>query len=43
MAFIEKTNFFGQAYKGAQWMPWHQQATKDVVSCDKLRGAANKL
>jgi len=24
-------------------MPWHQQAMKDVVSCDKLRGAANTL
>ena len=43
MAFIEQTNFFGQANKGTQWMPWHQQATKDVVSCDKLRVAANTL
>ena len=24
-------------------MPWHQEPTKDVVSCEKLRGAANKL
>jgi hypothetical protein len=24
-------------------MPWHREAKKDVVSCDKLRGAANKL
>ena len=24
-------------------MPWHGQAKKDVISCDKLRGAANKL
>ena len=24
-------------------MPWHQQAMKDVVSCDKLRGVANIL
>ncbi len=24
-------------------MPWHGQAMKDVISCDKLRGAANKL
>ena len=23
-------------------MPWHEQATKDVISCDKPRGAANK-
>jgi hypothetical protein len=24
-------------------MPWHAQAMKDVVRCDKLRGAANEL
>jgi len=22
-------------------MPWHQEPTKDVTSCDKLRGGAN--
>jgi hypothetical protein len=27
----------GQATKGLWWMPWHQQAMKDVVSCDKRR------
>ena len=30
----------GQAGKGARWMPWHQEAMKDVDSCEKLRGAA---
>ena len=34
---------FGQVLKSAQWMPWHQRAKKDVVSCVKLRGAANTL
>ena len=24
-------------------MPWHQEPMKDVISCDKLRGAANEL
>ena len=24
-------------------MPWHQEAMKDVASCDKPRGVANKL
>ena len=24
-------------------MPWHQEPMKDVTSCEKLRGAANKL
>ena len=32
----------GQAKKSARGMPWHQEPTKDVTSCDKLRGAANK-
>ena len=33
----------GQATKGAWWMPWCQKAMKDVVSCDKPRGAASRL
>ena len=27
----------GQATKGAWWMPWHEKAMKDAVSCDKPR------
>jgi len=23
-------------------MPWHWEPKKDVISCEKLRGAANK-
>jgi len=26
-----------QAKKSIWWMPWHQEPTKDVISCDKLR------
>ena len=37
-----QTVFGGQATKGIRWMPRRQEAMKDVVSCDKLRGAANK-
>ena len=33
----------GQANKGARGMPWHQEPMKDVISCEKLRGAANEL
>ena len=33
----------GQAIKSARGMPWHQEPMKDAISCDKLRGAANKL
>ena len=29
--------------KGIRWMPWRREAMKDVVRCDKLRGAANRL
>ena len=33
---------YGQATKGKWWMPWRQEAMKDVVSCDKSRGAAKQ-
>ncbi len=29
--------------KGIWWMPWHREAMKDVIGCEKLRGAANRL
>ena len=32
-----------QANKSARGMPWHQEPMKDVISCEKLRGAANEL
>ena len=32
---------FGQATKGSRWIPWHTEAMKDVVTCDKSRGAGN--
>jgi hypothetical protein len=31
-----------KALKGVWWMPWLLETMKDVVSCDKLRGAAHK-
>ena len=37
------SKFYGQATKGTRWMPWRRKATKDVVSCDKPRRAANRL
>ena len=36
-------NFGGQATKSTGRMPWHWQAKKDVISCDKPRGAANSV
>ena len=31
-----------QANKSIRRMPWHQEPMKDVISCEKLWGAANK-
>ena len=39
---VKDENQAGQATKGARGMPWHQEPTKDVTSCEKPRGAANK-
>ena len=33
----------GQATKGSRRIPWHTEATKDVVTCDKSRGAGSTL
>ncbi len=32
-----------QARKSIWWMPWHKEAMKDVIDCDKLGLAVNKL
>lgn len=29
--------------KGIRWMPWHSEAKKDVVHCEKVWGVVNKL
>jgi len=29
--------------KSIRWMPWHREAMKDVVRCEKSRGGANNL
>ena len=36
-------DYNGQATKGSRWIPWHTEAMKDVVTCDKSRGAGNTL
>ena len=38
----QNINIYGQATKGTWWMPWCQEARKDVVSCEKPRGAAKQ-
>lgn len=34
--------FVAQVFKGARWMPWHQEPMKDVGICDKPRGVDNQ-
>src|SRR5205085_4353064 len=38
----ECLKLYGQATKRIWWMPWRQQAMKDVVACDKPRGAGKQ-
>ena len=40
---VESGYKYGQATKGSRWIPWHTEAMKDVVTCDKSRGAGNTL
>ena len=42
MILIQYTINFFKANKGVWWMPRVYEAMKDVVSCDKLRGAAHE-
>ena len=41
VTLLRASKFYGQATKGARWMPWQKQAMKDAASCDKLRGVAH--
>jgi hypothetical protein len=42
--FREKRPLIGsRVKKGIWWMPWRQEAMKDVARCDKLRGGASIL
>jgi len=38
-----KLNKVYELIKSTRWMPWDLEAMKDVVSCDKLRGAATSV
>lgn len=38
----QRLTLLGQANKCTWWMPWRLQAMKDVVACDKLRGAGKQ-
>ena len=38
----ECLRLYDQANKRIWWMPWRQQAMKDVVACDKSRGAGKQ-
>jgi len=40
---VSGVNFMVKLLRARVWMPWRKQARKDVVSCDKPRGVANRL
>ena len=42
MVINRRLSYYKKVSKGAWGMPWLLEATKDVVSCDKLRGFANE-
>ena len=42
-AVVCRVNFMVKLLRACVWMPWRKQAKKDVASCDKPRGAANRL
>ena len=38
----DRLGLYGQATKRMWWMPWRQQAMKDVAACEKPRGAGKQ-
>ena len=40
---VYEVDFMVKLLRACVWMPRRKKAKKDVVSCDKLRGAANRL
>jgi hypothetical protein len=42
LGFLASTVLF-EHEKGIGWMPWHQEAMKDVARCENLGGAASEL
>ena len=39
---LEGLGLYGQVTKCTRWMPWRQQAMKDVVACEKPRGVGKQ-
>ena len=39
---VDASIFVAQVFKGARWMPWHQEPKKDVGICDKPRVVDNQ-
>ncbi len=39
---IDTFGLYGQVTKRARWMPRQSEAKKDVVTCDKVRGAGKQ-
>ena len=41
--FVFRVDFMVKLLRACVWMPWREQAKKDVVSCEKPREVANRL
>ena len=41
-ALVDASIFVVKCFKGARWMPWHQEPMKDVGGRDRPRGAVNR-
>ena len=41
--FVFEIDFMVKLLRACVWMPWHKQAMKDAISCDKPREDANNL
>ena len=41
-AMYGRERVHGQATKSTWWMPWRQEAKKDVTTCEKRRGAGSE-
>ena len=43
ITFVFRVDFMVKLLRACVWMPWREQAKKDVVSCEKPREVANRL
>ena len=42
-SYVCEVDFMVKLLRACVWMPRRKKARKDAISCEKLRGAANRL